>query len=327
MTSNPRVFIIHASEDKERFVLRFAERLISRGINAWLDKWEMLPGDKLVTKIFEGGLKLSDAVVVVLSNASIKKPWVQKELDTAVVKTIEEQTRLIPIRLDQCEVPTCLKDTLYQEILDLDRYDSEFERIVNAIFGQFERPTLGEQPSYVRSDVLNIGELTRIDSTIFEHACQMAIKQNHADIISGEQIVGDLKDMGISEAQIMETQEILEGRYYINVQRVLGPPHVYDFSITNFGFDQFAQVGIPDYGRICADVARCLVREVLQHNGQASKHSVAGELKQPLFIVEHILTILASNNLIKYSTSMGGDIFMDVYWVSPELRRKLEGNK
>jgi hypothetical protein len=251
MPSNPKVFIIHSSEDKERFVLRFAERLRSRGIDAWLDKWEMLPGDKLVTKIFESGLKLSDAVVVVLSNASTKKPWVQKELDTAVVKSIEEQSRLIPIRLDQCEVPICLKDTLYQEIPEIDSYDNEFEHIVNALFGQFEKPRLGEQPPYVRPEVLNIGELTQIDSTIFEHACRTAIKQGHASIISGNQIVSDLKDMGISEAQIMETQEVLEGRYYIELHRVLAPPHVYDFNITNFGFDQFARVGIPDYGKRC----------------------------------------------------------------------------
>ena len=63
MTFNPRVFIIHASEDKERFILRFAERLISRGINAWLDKWEMLPGDKLVTKIFEGASEIQQRII------------------------------------------------------------------------------------------------------------------------------------------------------------------------------------------------------------------------------------------------------------------------
>ena len=47
-----KVFISHASEDKERFVIQFAKRLRSQGIDAWVDIWEMLPGDSLVDKIF-----------------------------------------------------------------------------------------------------------------------------------------------------------------------------------------------------------------------------------------------------------------------------------
>ena len=95
MTNNtPHVFISHATEDKQRFVLSFAERLLSKGVNAWVDQWEMLPGDKLVDRVFDGGLKPSDVVIVVLSKASIQKPWVQKELNTAVVKNIEDKTRL-----------------------------------------------------------------------------------------------------------------------------------------------------------------------------------------------------------------------------------------
>lgn len=62
MTSPPRVFVSHASEDKERFVNGFATRLRANGVDAWLDKWEMLPGDSLVGKIFEEGLKDAQAV-------------------------------------------------------------------------------------------------------------------------------------------------------------------------------------------------------------------------------------------------------------------------
>jgi hypothetical protein len=53
---------------------------------------------------------------------------------------------------------------------------------------------------------------------------------------------------------------------------------------------------------------------------------VAKELNQPIRIIEHIFESLESNRLIKYATSIGGGLHMDVYWVSPELRRKLEGH-
>jgi histidyl-tRNA synthetase len=71
---NPKVFISHASEDKERFVLDFATKLRNTGIDAWLDKWEMLPGDSLVDKIFEEGIKNASAFIVVLSSNSVNKP-------------------------------------------------------------------------------------------------------------------------------------------------------------------------------------------------------------------------------------------------------------
>jgi hypothetical protein len=54
---NPKIFLSHATEDKERFVVKFAEKLRTRGVDVWLDKWEILPGDSLVDKIFEEGLK------------------------------------------------------------------------------------------------------------------------------------------------------------------------------------------------------------------------------------------------------------------------------
>ena len=116
MSENPKVFVSHASEDKERFVLDFAKKLRSVGIDAWLDKWEMLPGDSLVDKIFEEGIKEADSFIVVLSINSINKPWVREELNTAIVKRISDRTKIIPIVLDNVEVPECLKSTLYEPI-------------------------------------------------------------------------------------------------------------------------------------------------------------------------------------------------------------------
>jgi hypothetical protein len=46
---------------------------------------------------------------------SVTKPWVQKELQTAVVKNIVDRTQLIPVRLDGCGVPECLRDTVWVE--------------------------------------------------------------------------------------------------------------------------------------------------------------------------------------------------------------------
>ena len=93
--SAPKVFVSHASEDKDRFVVEFARRLRENGVDAWLDQWEMKPGDSLVDKIFEEGLKEARAIVVVLSATSVLKPWVREELNASVVNRISRVPRLI----------------------------------------------------------------------------------------------------------------------------------------------------------------------------------------------------------------------------------------
>ncbi len=249
MAQSPRAFISHSRDDNQRFVIAFSERLRAKGIDAWLDFWEMLPGDSLVDKIWNEGLKNCDVFIIVLSKNSIGSKWVREELNTGIVKKIEDNTRLIAIRLDACEVPEPLRSTIWIDIPDPANYDREFERIVNAIHGQYNKPPLGEKPAYVRPEVLKIGDLTPIDCVIFERACRISIEQGHSDLISGKQLVMELGKQGISEAQIMETQEVLEGREYIEIYCVLGPPHAYEFAITTTGFDQFARTGIPELSK------------------------------------------------------------------------------
>src|SRR5690242_9964644 len=130
----PKVFVSHASEDKARFVNGFAERLRANGVDAWLDQWEMKPGDSLVDRIFEQGLKSAQAVIIVLSAVSVTKPWVREELNNSVVSRINRGLRIIPVVIDQCAIPEALAATLWQRVDDLEHYDEAFQRILDAIF-------------------------------------------------------------------------------------------------------------------------------------------------------------------------------------------------
>jgi len=96
-----------------------AARLRAKGIDAWVDRWEMLPGDSLVEKIFEDGIKNAQAVIVVLSHNSVNKKWVREELNAAFVKRINSGSRLIPVIIDDCAVPEALQSTLWERITDL----------------------------------------------------------------------------------------------------------------------------------------------------------------------------------------------------------------
>ena len=145
-----KVFISHASEDKERFVMQFAKRLRSQGIDAWVDIWEMLPGDSLVDKIFEEGIKNARAMVVVLSRFSVEKPWVREELNAGFLNRVSGRFKVIPVVIDDCDVPEALRSTVWQRITDLENYDAEFQRIVDAIYGRTQKPPLGSPVAIVR---------------------------------------------------------------------------------------------------------------------------------------------------------------------------------
>jgi hypothetical protein len=147
-----RVFISHAGEDKERFVMEFAKRLREHGVDAWVDKWEILPGDSLVDKIFEEGIKNAQAIVVVLSQYSVDKPWVREELNAGFIKRLSGKCRLIPVVIDDCNIPQALASVVWQRIPDLENYDEEFIRIIDGIYGQSRKPPLGPPISVVRRD-------------------------------------------------------------------------------------------------------------------------------------------------------------------------------
>ena len=172
----PKVFIIHASEDKERFVLDFDKKLCSKGIDTWIYERETYPGDSLVDKIFEEGIRNAQAVIVVLSKYSVDKPWVREELNASVVKRIQEKIKLIPVVIDDCQVPACLQSTVWVMIKNLENYEAEFNRIVMSIFNQRDKPPIGRPPRYTQTEIDVLPDLTEVDSIVFKLSCEKAIE-------------------------------------------------------------------------------------------------------------------------------------------------------
>ncbi|MCD5353417.1 toll/interleukin-1 receptor domain-containing protein [Kineosporia mesophila] len=148
---SPVAFISHSSQDKDRFVIKFATELRANGVDAWVDQWEMLPGDSLIDKIFNIGIANANAIIVIISAASIESKWVKEELDLAMVRRLETGAKVIVVRLDDAEVPTSLQGLLYEAIDPNIDWNSQFDRILRAIFQVPDRPPLGPPPSFVGS--------------------------------------------------------------------------------------------------------------------------------------------------------------------------------
>jgi hypothetical protein len=314
MDMNPKVFVSHASDDKKRFVLDFAEKLRSKGVDAWVDKWEMLPGDSLVDKIFEEGIKNAQAIIVVLSQFSVSKKWVREELNAGMVKKIDENSKLIPVVIDECEIPECLKSTVWERINDVSSYEDEFERIISAIYGHTSKPPLGAPPPYSQTIIDTISDLTKIDTMIFKALCEKAIEKGYPHVEPAS-IAYQVTELGISEGDFLDTLEILDSRGYLEAQRAMGGS-IPIVDISTYGFDEYARVFIGDYDEIITAVGFELVN-TKNHDNQA----IMNAINQPKMVVDHILKVFETSNWVTLSQTMG-----DTTWVvdiSPELKRKL----
>ena len=217
--ATPRVFISHGSEDKDRFVLGFATQLLERGIDAWIDQWEIVLGDSLVQRIFSIGIAGADAFIVILSSTSVNKSWVQAELDAAVVRNIEDNTRLIVIRLDDVEVPTALRAKKWITIRDLASYDDEVQEVINAIFGNSTKPPLGAPLRYATLPL--IGRLNAQDSAVLRVLVEDAI-QADLDVAMSSELLNRAEEVGIDEAAFNVSLSPLKRAFLVDYSETFG---------------------------------------------------------------------------------------------------------
>lgn len=314
MTAAPKVFVSHASEDKARFVLGFAERLRAAGIDAWLDRWEMLPGDSVVDRIFEEGLAEAGAVVVVLSVHSVDKPWVREELNAAFVKRVAGRTKLIPVLLDDCRVPEALAATLWERIDDVAAYDESFHRIVAAITGVRDKPALGELPAYASAPLATIAGLAPLDTRVLTALGDCVLRQGH-DYVDGDELAALPLLAGLPAGEITDALAMLADAALI-VPDHHGGPGLPLVRVTTLGFQQYAKANVPGYDAMLRALAGAIVNEGLDTNEALAVH-----LAQPRVLVDHALEVLEGDGLLRVQRYGGG--LADIHDVSVRLRRSL----
>lgn len=118
--SGLKTFLCHSSKDKEQIRTIYRE-LKKAGITPWLDEEHILPGQHW-EETLKDAVRDADVVLVCLSTSSVtKRGYVQKELRDVLEVALElppEQIFVIPVRLDDCEVPRELKKWQYVDLFD-----------------------------------------------------------------------------------------------------------------------------------------------------------------------------------------------------------------
>lgn len=119
-----RVFLCHSSDDKS-VVKELYNHLVKDGIDAWLDKENLFPGQDWKIEIPKA-VRNSDVVIVCLSSHSItKEGYVQKEIKLALDVADEKPEGtifIIPARLEDCEIPERINRFHWVDLFSTDGY-------------------------------------------------------------------------------------------------------------------------------------------------------------------------------------------------------------
>jgi hypothetical protein len=111
----PRLFLSYAAKDK-KYAERLAGELKNSGASVWFDEWELQVGDSLRQRIDEA-IAISDYLLILLTPNSINSRWIQAEWRAVFSNELNERAiTVIPVLLEDCEIPTDLADRLYLDL-------------------------------------------------------------------------------------------------------------------------------------------------------------------------------------------------------------------
>jgi len=112
--------------------------LHAAGIDTFFAEWEIAAGQSLRGKIDEG-LEDCTHFIVLLTETSLLKPWVNAEIDAAFVKKVNGTAVLIPLRyqLKANRLPPLLGG-LHSPVIE--DYQADIRRLVDDIRGISRKP-------------------------------------------------------------------------------------------------------------------------------------------------------------------------------------------
>ena len=150
------IFISYSHQDKD-FVDRLAEQLVRNRVYVWLDRWELHVGDSITARI-EDAITNASALLVILSNASVESPWCKREINSGLVRELDERRVVVlPVLLQNCPIPLFLRDKIYADFRS--NFDEGLRTVLEAT-ARISNPSTGriEDPTFHSDWSLDWGE-------------------------------------------------------------------------------------------------------------------------------------------------------------------------
>ena len=146
------VFLCHASQDKP-LVRELRDRLNAEGwIDPWLDEDRLSLG-QYWTDVIEDALYSADAIVIFLSTNSVQKEgFVQRELKRAWEISLDKPNSvifLIPIRLDDCEIPRQLRSRQWGDYFG-DKKENTYQTLIRSLRERYKQRVATDEEKRIR---------------------------------------------------------------------------------------------------------------------------------------------------------------------------------
>ena len=195
-----KVFLCHASKDKS-FVRRLKTDLNRQGVDAWLDEEEITVGDSLRVKI-ENALQTCSFAIVVLSEVSLQRPWVQREMNALFSLEIERGNKVIlPVLMEKAELPLFFKDKKYADFSK--SYSDGFNDLIKALLNKNDSVTyqIETLSCNVILDIRRLdGSMVQVDKYQKIHACENGIDK-YIEAASSD---GYLKNIQVGPGRVVK---------------------------------------------------------------------------------------------------------------------------
>lgn len=311
-------FMCHASEDKD-LACRIATDFHSAGIETFFDEWDITAGQSVRTRIDEG-LTASTHVVVLLTDTSLAKPWVNAEIDAAFVRKVAGQGTLIPLRyqLPIHRLPPLLAALRSPEIVD---YERDIHALIDEIKGVSRRPPViasGERtPTWSRS--ARISPLAARVAELFARLSATGRSSNGSslEVVELQRLTGAADDHLIDAISELEDARLVKPRHVIGA-RPFGYLTVEATELLFWLIDSVVMGW-----DVQKDAVRIAAEVVNAPNQSVQMFDLAPRLGWPPRRLNPALSFLIAKNLVMHSRDLDADFVTSQINMTPATRRFL----
>lgn len=302
----PRVFISHAREDKDAFAEPLARALRAKGVDAWLDRWEIKYGDSLVERIFEEGLADAGTFVYLMSQNSVAKDWVRAELENAVVQRINKKIRLIPVKLSHYNVPNAVNSILWMDLEKLGSLEKVADEIARVVHNYSDRPEIGQKPKWASPSSLSVRGLDKQDEVVLGLVFQAAMDKGTWQFIQNSDLKPLADAQQIDEESLHDSIEMLISRGYLEQEnRTFGSRRI----VVNIFVGTF--ISIASFLGLPVETCRLELAGLLFNEEVCSIPVIKKRLKDyPEALVEAVLEELRRSGHLRVERTLGGGGFV-----------------
>lgn len=147
------IFVSHNNTDKdivEPIALRLKDTFGQDKV--FYDSWSIQPGDGIVDKMNEA-LGECKIFLLFVSNNSLKSEMVNLEWQNALMQTASKELKIIPVKLDSCNMPPVLMQNLYINLFE-QGLEVAYRQIVDVVEGKntfrCERQNFSNLRAYIK---------------------------------------------------------------------------------------------------------------------------------------------------------------------------------